>query len=220
MSVQVKICGVRTLEDALAAVESGADMLGFNFYPPSPRYIRPEACAVIVRALRRHASRTVLAGVFVNASAEEILDIIRVTGVDYAQLSGDEDQKTFARIQHLAFKAIRPQTLAEARRLAARFANPARKPALLLDAYHPTRYGGTGQKTDNNIAREIAAIYPILLAGGLTPENVAAAVDQVKPWGVDVASGVESAPGTKDPAKVVQFIRRAKAAGGHRLNME
>lgn len=214
MTVQVKICGVRTLVDALAAIDAGADMLGFNFYPPSPRYISPEACAGIIHHLKRRDSAVTLVGVFVNAPADRILSALQTAGLDYAQLSGDEDSKLFARIQHVAFKAIRPKTLAEAKVLAARYANPSRKPALLLDAHHPALFGGTGQTASPEIARNIAAVYPTLLAGGLHPGNVAEAIRLVCPWGVDVASGVESAPGEKDPAQMKAFIRLAKAAGG------
>lgn len=212
--VQVKICGIRTLADALAAVDAGADMLGFNFYAPSPRSITPEACAGIVEHLKRQGSSVTHVGVFVNASADRILSIVQTAGLDYAQLSGDEDGKIFARVQHIAFKAIRPTTLAEARTLAARYANPKREPALLLDAYHPELFGGTGRTASPDIARSIAAVYPTLLAGGLHPGNVAEAIRLVAPWGVDVASGVESAPGEKDPQQMKAFVRLAKAAGG------
>jgi indole-3-glycerol phosphate synthase/phosphoribosylanthranilate isomerase len=206
---RVKICGITTRQDALAAVDAGADMLGFNFYPKSKRYITPEACWRIVSALTQYASRITLVGVFVNAGAAEIEAIADDCHFDLVQLSGDEPPEFLQALGLRALKGIRPTSLEEARTDAARFARPA-SPALLVDAYRPGEYGGTGHTGDWELAQKLAAQYPILLAGGLTPDNVAAAVAQVQPWGVDVASGVESSPGTKDPAKMQAFVQAAR----------
>ncbi|MBN1811410.1 MAG: bifunctional indole-3-glycerol-phosphate synthase TrpC/phosphoribosylanthranilate isomerase TrpF [Anaerolineae bacterium] len=206
---RVKICGITTRQDALAAVDAGADMLGFNFYPRSKRYIPPEQCVRIVSFLAQYTARVQLVGVFVNATRAEVEAIADDCHLDLVQLSGDEAPEILAIIGDRAFKGIRPTSLEEARADAARFARSA-SPALLVDAHHPGKYGGTGHTGDWELAYELAAQYPILLAGGLTPENVAAAVTQVRPWGVDVASGVESSPGRKDPTKMKAFVQAAR----------
>jgi len=203
----VKICGLTTLEDALAAVEAGADLLGFNFYPPSPRYISPAECARLAAELRKRGCSARLVGVFVNASAGEIEAILDGCALDLAQLSGDEGPELVQRLGKRAFKAIRPAGPSEPD-----YPARAEPPAYLIDAYRPGEYGGTGQTGDWRLAAELARRAPILLAGGLRSENVAAAVQQVHPWGVDVASGVESAPGRKDPDKMRAFIQSAREA--------
>jgi phosphoribosylanthranilate isomerase len=206
----VKICGVRTLEDALAAVDAGADMLGFNFYPPSPRYIDPAACAELVAQMSVARVRfPQLVGVFVNEAPDTIRRILDTCGLDVAQLSGDEPAGDLRQLEGRAFKAIRPRHAVEADELARRYAN-AEPPALLLDASHTGLYGGSGAVADWGVAAELAARLPLMLAGGLTPDNVAEAVAAGRPWGVDVASGVESAPGVKDATKMSEFVRRAK----------
>jgi phosphoribosylanthranilate isomerase len=209
--MKIKICGITTLDDALNAVENGADMLGFNFYPKSPRYIQPTACAdLIEKLMARGCCKALMVGVFVNSGLIEIQGILNQCGLDLAQLSGDEPPELLASLGDRGFKALRPvdSAVLEAalKRLTPRF----QPPALLIDAYHPGSFGGTGQTADWSLAKSAARLKPILLAGGLTPENVVEAVKQVQPWGVDVASGVESAPGIKDPAKVAAFIRAAK----------
>ncbi len=216
----VKICGITDLEQAWAAVEAGADMLGFNFYPPSPRYIASQACASLVSSLRdrlAHAGRPkyqplLLVGVFVNTPAAEIARIVRETRLDLAQLSGDESPADLAELEGRGYKALHPRNLEAARQEARRFAHPHLHPALLLDAWKPGEYGGTGQTGNWELACAIAREYPILLAGGLNPENVAQAIARVRPWGVDVASGVESAPGMKDAQKIQAFLQAVRAA--------
>ena len=206
----VKICGIRTLDDALAAADAGADMLGFNFHPPSPRYLPPAPCAALVgrlAAARRSLPR--LVGVFVNDAPGDVRRILDECGLDYAQLSGDERAADLEQLAARAFKAIRPRSVAEAQSMAKSYATAAR-PALLLDASNTGLYGGSGALADWSLARTLAAAVPLMLAGGLTADNVAAAVAAVRPWGVDVASGVESAPGVKDTAKMTEFVRRAK----------
>ncbi len=210
--MKVKICGIHSLADAQAAVAAGADLLGFNFYPPSPRYIAPEECAPLVAAVRRVVPAVVLVGVFVNAGAAQVREIVQGCGLDLAQLSGDESAETLAELGESAFKALRPaseEALAEAVR---RYPRRAGAPAWLIDAYRSGAYGGTGQIADWGLARRLAQQAPLLLAGGLKPDNVGAAIRQVRPWGVDVASGVEAAPGVKDAELMRAFVQAARAA--------
>jgi phosphoribosylanthranilate isomerase len=213
----IKICGVKTLEVALAVVDAGADMLGFNFYPPSPRYIEPEVCAELLVNLKRHvAGRKLQApsffsvGVFVNEIPQRVREIMAVCNLDLAQLAGDESAEDLAALDGKAFKAVRPKSIAEADRLFQQCGR-SQPPALLVDAHVKGAYGGTGETGDWALARHLATQASILLAGGLNPENVDVAVRAVNPWGVDVASGVESSPGIKDPAKISAFISAARS---------
>jgi phosphoribosylanthranilate isomerase len=201
--MQVKICGLTNLDDALAALAAGADLLGFTFYAKSPRAITPEACAAIIPVVRRQSSVVKFVGLFVNEAPARIIEIMAQCGLDLAQLHGDETVETVAALNGRAYKAFRGEGADHA---AYAQVGPG-QPAFLLDAYAPGHYGGSGQVADWNAARRLSARYPLLLAGGLTPENVADAIAQVKPWGVDVASGVEAAPGKKDHAKVREFVR-------------
>ncbi len=226
MLMKVKICGITRLADAVTAVSLGANMLGFNFYRGSKRYIPPEKAAGLVRELRSAISGQastaddlplkttyrlpITVGVFVNSPLNEVQHIMSVCKLDLAQFSGDESPEILQALRGKAFKAIRPSSVAEAEDLVQQYALMPQQPAFLMDAYHPQEYGGTGQKGDWEMAAHYAQHYPLMLAGGLTPENVETAVSQVKPWGVDVASGVESAPGVKDAQKMAQFITRAK----------
>ncbi|MFV1857737.1 MAG: N-(5'-phosphoribosyl)anthranilate isomerase [Anaerolineales bacterium] len=207
--MKVKICGLTNLEDALAAAEAGADMLGFNFYPDSPRYIEPGRCEQIIAALRSKRVAAPTVGVFVNTPASDIAGMLHECGLDLAQLHGDEPPATLEELGGRAFKAIRPQTAEEADTAVRRFAHLAHGagPALLVDAYRAGQYGGTGGVGDWSLAGSIAAGTPILLAGGLTPDNVSAAVATVRPWGTDVASGVESHPRRKDRQLMEAFVR-------------
>ena len=213
----VKICGTTNLDDAIVATDAGADLLGFILYPRSPRYVAPEAIASIVRGLREHTVRVpILVGVFVNVAPVEIQETLAMTGLDLAQLHGDEPASAFAALHGRAFKALRPATRDQALTEADLYGTlgVTAGPQLLLDAYDPRAYGGTGQKADWDAAAAVAQRFDrMLLAGGLTPENVAEAVRAVRPWGVDVASGVETAPGRKDHAAVQRFVAAAKAGG-------
>lgn len=208
----VKICGLTTLEDSLAAVEAGADMLGFNFYPPSPRYISTQVCQQIVSGLQHSRRKPVLVGVFVNAGWEEINHAMKTCSLDLAQLCGDEPPDLLDLLGERAFKALRPASAEAVQEAVQRYPVRKQPPTWLVDAYRAGSYGGSGQVADWGLASGLASQAPILLAGGLTPENVAAAVDQVRPWGVDVASGVESSPGRKDWHKMKEFILAAKQA--------
>lgn len=215
----VKICGVTHVDDAMLAAERGADMIGLNFYPPSPRYLEPEQAAVISEHLREELgdSRPLLVGVFVNATYNQIDEIMNVAMLDFAQLSGDESDELLHELNGRGYKAIRPPNKAlavdDANYYRKEFIADERMPSLLLDAYHPKLYGGTGEQASVEVALAVKELVPrLMLAGGLTPENVGGRVAQIRPWGVDVASGVEAEPGVKDPHKVETFIKAAKSA--------
>lgn len=205
----VKICGVKTFQIALHTLEAGAEMLGFNFYLPSSRYIQPEKCAGIIARLKSQGANFTAVGVFVNETPQKIQEIMGTCQLDLAQLAGDETPQDIAALDGSAFKAVRPRSDQEAAAQIRSFARPA-APALLVDAHVKGAYGGTGETGDWSLARFMAEQVPILLAGGLNPENVAESVRVVRPWGVDVASGVESSPGIKDPEKISAFIAAAK----------
>ena len=219
---RIKICGVTTVENALLCVEAGTDMLGLNFYPPSPRSIRPDAAREITDVLREvYGDRCpLLVGVFVNASANEIAAIMDCARLDAAQLSGDESCEVLAGLSGWGIKAIRPRSRAEALDHAAQFLAHApgddRLPALVVDAYHKDLYGGTGESASVDVALAVKELTPrLLLAGGLNPDNVAARVQAIRPWGVDVASGVEGGtPGIKDPARVRAFVAAVRSVQG------
>jgi phosphoribosylanthranilate isomerase len=212
--VKIKICGITNLDDACAAIEAGADLLGFNFYPKSPRYLTPEKAHDIAAQIRSNGHGPLLVGVFVNSPLEEVRSIMEIAQIDLAQMHGDEPVHMVEQLNGRGFKALRPTTEEEAEIDAEWFApyGP-NAPVLLVDAYRKDQYGGTGHTADWTIATKLAKQYPILLAGGLTPDNVAEAIKQVRPWGVDVASGVECAPGKKDAAKMRVFVERARSNG-------
>jgi phosphoribosylanthranilate isomerase len=218
---RVKICGLTTFDDALASARAGADMLGFNFYKKSPRYIRPEDAQPICDKLREQLGGVcpVLVGVFANEVVGVISAITRKVGLNCAQLSGDESDAMLAELRGIAFKAIRPLNLAQALEdvtyYRPHFPPNERFPSLLLDAYHPQLYGGTGEQASVEVALAVKEQTPrLMLAGGLTPENVAERVQAVQPWGVDVASGVElpEQPGKKEIGKVEAFIAAVRSA--------
>jgi len=217
--VKVKICGITNLEDARVAALAGADFLGFIFYPRSPRYVTPEMAGQIVAALRAERLTVLTVGVFVDASLAEIEHAMRVAGLDLAQLHGSEPPELVQALNGRAFKALRPRSGDEAITDALRYrpVTPAdaRAPQLLVDAYYPGAYGGTGQTGDWSIAHTLVQqCERLLLAGGLTPDNVVQAISQVQPWGVDVSSGVEASPGRKDHGRVRAFIAAARAVEG------
>lgn len=217
----VKICGLTSLEDARCAAEAGADLLGFILYPKSPRFIPPARIAPITAALRELAPGVVTVGVFVNETPEAMRRALDEAGLDLAQLSGDESLDDLRALQGRAYKAIRSAAHAEIWLPASRsqemeYAIRNRqceihnRPDLLLDANHPTLYGGSGMRADGSLAAALSRQCRLLLAGGLTPDNVADAIRVARPWGVDVSSGVERAPGRKDHTKVRAFIAAAR----------
>ncbi|MBE0689988.1 MAG: phosphoribosylanthranilate isomerase [Anaerolineae bacterium] len=219
--VKVKICGIITYEDALEASQAGADMIGLNFYKKSPRYITPESATELAKKLRDElgAACPLLVGLFVNEVVGHISITMEQVGFKLAQLSGDESVELLRELHGTGFKGIRPRSLQEALDDVTYFApgvpTDERYPTLLLDAYHPDLYGGTGEQASIDVAKAIKAITPrLMLAGGLKPDNVAAIVEKVQPWAVDVASGVEidGQPGKKDADKVKAFIQAVKGA--------
>ncbi|MDA8387365.1 MAG: phosphoribosylanthranilate isomerase [Nitrospiraceae bacterium] len=201
--VKVKICGITNHDDALAAAEFGADALGFVFYKKSPRHITPEKAAQIIYRLPPFVAAV---GVFVDEKKEEIEKIMGRIGLDAAQFHGNEPPEA-CEIPRRTIKAIRVKELTDLDPM-----RHYRVSAFLLDAYAPGALGGTGQVFNWSIAIDARAYGKIILAGGLTPDNVAVAVRMVKPYGVDVSSGVELEPGIKDHEKLRLFIQRAKEA--------
>jgi phosphoribosylanthranilate isomerase len=208
--VRVKICGITNWTDARQAVADGADILGFNFYAGSPRYVRPAKAKVIVRRLPK---RIVAVGVFVNESEPKMLEIARAVGLDAVQLHGDEPPAMVERLRRSrpaigVIKAIRVRKSAVAKELG-RFEGAS---ALLLDGFDRRARGGTGKTFDWGIARRAKRYGRIFLAGGLTPENVGEAIRAARPYAVDVCSGVEAKPGKKDAARLKDLMRAVKSA--------
>jgi len=225
--VRVKICGLTRFEDAAVALELGADYLGFILYPPSPRSVTSESVGHIIGELRRtYPSRFIeptppqMVGVFVNEASPQMAKIMDRCALDIAQLSGDEDtgsvNNSGSPILGRAYKAIRPRSSNEAIDLVTRYANSAVPsgasiPSILLDTPHGHLYGGSGEVGNWGLAAELAAgVSRLMLAGGLTPDNVSEAVRKVRPFAVDVASGVEASPGIKNHDLIRLFIQNAK----------
>jgi phosphoribosylanthranilate isomerase len=204
MSVRVKICGITSIEDALVAVESGADALGFMLFDGSPRNIKPEGVRRIIRRLPPFVTRV---GVFVNASETLVRQAIEA-GIDTLQFHGDESPEfcvSFGLPAYKAFGIRDSSSLQDLRRY--------ETSAWLLDTFVAGQPGGTGQTFNWEVAVQAKQFgRPIILAGGLTPENVGEAICTVAPYGVDVSSGVESTPGRKDHDKLRRFIENARAA--------
>ena len=202
---RVKICGITQLEDALVAIESGADALGFVFYEPSPRYVTPEKAAEIIKQLPAFVTTTAL---FVNASKEAVDRILRQTRIDLLQFHGGETPKFCGQFERPYIKALRMKPDLD---LAVEAKSYSAAQAILLDAYRPGIPGGTGEVFDwDRIPAEHPA--PIILAGGLTAENIAQAVQTVAPYAVDVSGGVEKSKGIKDAGKVEKFINEVNRA--------
>jgi phosphoribosylanthranilate isomerase len=207
MSVRVKICGITNLADAQVAVEAGADALGFIFYGKSPRFISMKTASEISRALPPFIIR---AGVFVNPTKEFVFKAVAECGLSLLQFHGDEPPEFCMQFALMNMKAFRIRDAGSLKDLA-----KYKTDAWLLDAYSSDTLGGTGEVFNWDLAVEAQKTgRPIFLAGGLTPENVADAIRKVRPFGVDVSSGVESSPGKKDHTKVRAFINAVKAAAG------
>ena len=200
--VRVKICGITSRQDALHAARCGADALGFVFYPGSPRYVSPEQARGIIEELPPFVTTV---GLFVNESPGDIRRIAEGCGLDVLQLHGDESP---AACEIPPFRVMKAFRVKDERSLDG--LPDYRVSAFLLDAWVAGSYGGTGQSFNWDLAARIARDVPVVLAGGLDPDNVAQAVGAVRPYGVDVSSGVELAAGRKDPDKVAAFIRNAK----------
>ena len=202
---RVKICGITRLEDALVAIESGADALGFVFYEPSPRYISPEDAADIIQQLPAFVTTTAL---FVNETAENVDRIVQETRIDLLQFHGDEEPDFCNRFVRPYIKALRMKPELDLQVEAERYRSAQ---AILLDAYRPGVPGGTGEVFDwDRIPQQHPA--PLILAGGLTADNIANAVSTVAPYAVDVSGGVEQSKGIKNADKVKKFINEVTRA--------
>jgi len=206
--VRVKICGITNLTDALLAAELGAHALGFIFYPKSPRAIRPEAARDIIRGLPPFVLSV---GVFVDEEAGVVREMAESVGLDWLQLHGRESPAYCRALGRRVIKGFRIKDTSSLS-LLSDYRDAVQ--AFLLDTYRPGTPGGTGETFDWGLAREAGKYGPIILAGGLTAENVAAAVRAARPQAVDVASGVEAAPGQKDPEKLRSFFEAIKELGG------
>jgi phosphoribosylanthranilate isomerase len=212
-TVRVKICGVTTPADARFATEAGADAVGLNFYPPSPRFLTPDRAAAVVRALPAFAAPV---GVFVGMPLRRVCAVAYQLGLrgvqTYDDGPPDDDPFPFAHIP--AFRVKDAAGLEQVRQFVAAATQAGRPPAaVLIDSHVEGQVGGTGHRAPWELLAGFDPGVPLILAGGLTPENVAEAVAVVRPWGVDVASGVESTPGVKDPDRVARFVRAARDAG-------
>jgi phosphoribosylanthranilate isomerase len=213
--IRIKICGIREEAHALAAAEAGADFIGLVF-STSPRQVTPARAEKIVTALKKTGARTEAVGVFVNTPVASVKKIAASCQLDWVQLSGDEPWAYCHELTLPVIKAVRVSRhyqpaqvctdLAYGRKILA-----AQKHIFLLDSNARFRYGGTGRTFDWKLAQPIAKRFPVIVAGGLTPKNVAEAIITIKPWGVDVSSGVETR-GAKDMAKVIKFIEAVRKA--------
>jgi len=201
--VKVKICGNTNLDDTMAAVQAGADAVGFVFYKKSPRAVEPKAAAEIISRLPPFV---VPVGVFVNEELGTVRRILEDCNIPLAQLHGDESPQYCAELGRSVIKAIRVRDRGDLERMALY-----QVAGFVLDAFVEGVPGGTGVTIDWDLASEAQVMGPIILAGGLTPDNVLEAVRQARPYGVDVSSGVEASPGRKDHAKIRAFIANAKS---------
>lgn len=200
--MKVKICGITSIDDALWASACGADALGFVFYAKSPRCVTPAQARAIIVELPPFVTTV---GLFVNEAPQTIREITADCGLAVVQLHGDETPADCAVAPPRAIKALRVRDELSLARHA-----DFKTTALLLDTWVKDAYGGTGHTFNWQLAAEVARQRPVILAGGLTPDNVAEAIRQVRPYGVDVSSGVELKPGRKDSGLVKQFIQNAK----------
>jgi phosphoribosylanthranilate isomerase len=222
MSLWVKVCGNTSVEDALLAAEAGADAVGFVF-APSPRQVSLEQVAAIVQGLPANLEKI---GVFVDAAVEEIVAAVRACGLTGTQLHSDVGAGAVAALRANFGAGLRILRVVHfgpgAGRQAAEYAADASVDAVLVDSRTAKAVGGTGIAFDWNEARQTVfrdGATRMVAAGGLSPENVAEAIRTLRPWGVDVASGVEAAPGKKDAAKVRTFVRNARAADAHSMRI-
>jgi phosphoribosylanthranilate isomerase len=221
MLTGVKICGITTVDDGRATAAAGANAIGLNFYPKSPRFVSWERATAIAKVLPRPVIKV---GLFVDCPVSEVLQACSVVSLDLVQLHGNEPPETLAQIKAAGGPAVMkawrlgPQGLGPLEEYLERCRQLGSLPAMvLLDACQPGQFGGTGKTADWSVARGYPSqswYPPLMLAGGLTAENVAEAIGQVRPAAVDTASGVESAPGCKDPVLVRQFVAAARRAFG------
>ncbi len=211
--IGVKICGLTRVDDALACAEMGADWIGLNFHPGSPRYVRPEEAAAIIAALPASASAV---GVFVDRPPIQVAGLAKRLGITIVQLHGHEPPEDLLALGSLqvirSFRLDRAAAWGPVIEYLSRAGGLGRVPdAVLVDAYVAGRPGGTGAIVADDVLDSIPPLHRLILAGGLTPENVAERVARARPWMVDVASGVEHFPGRKDLARVAAFIQAARS---------
>jgi phosphoribosylanthranilate isomerase len=210
---RIKICGIKTEEHAIAAAKSGADFIGLVF-APSPRQVTPDIAAKIVAALKKGKAATEVVGVFVNTQAGTVNRIAEMCRLDRVQLSGDELWTYCRELDRPIIKVIRvsrnnpPEQVCKDLDYGTELLNK-QKIMFLLDSNAREKYGGTGRTFDWNLAQPIARQFPVIIAGGLTPANVAQAIKQISPWGVDVSTGVETR-GVKDMKKIRKFIEAVR----------
>ena len=212
MMVKIKICGITNLDDARWAIEAGADMLGFNFYRPSPRFIEPEQARQIIDSLKRE-TEFVAVGVFVDEALESLIEQVRTSGIDAVQLHGDESVAYCADLRSV----LNGTTIIKAVRVSDSFqpSSAINYPAdaIMLDAFHDNLRGGTGKTIDWEIALKTRELVPqLFLSGGLSPENVVGAIDRVQPYAVDACSRLELSPGRKDRSRITAFVRAARSS--------
>jgi len=212
--VKVKICGITNLEDARSAIEAGADMLGFNFYLPSPRFIEPAEVKTIVESLRGEIESRglTMVGVFVNeASAEAVADIVDEAGLNAVQLHGDESIEFCASLKQLLNGKLLIKVLSMTDTFVPAETQKYDADVIMLDAFHAEMRGGTGQIVDWTVARSARELVPrLFLAGGLSPENVAEAIAEVGPFAVDACSSLESTRGRKSAERMKAFVQAAR----------
>jgi phosphoribosylanthranilate isomerase len=212
---RIKICGITNVADARAALDAGADAIGLNFYPESPRYVAPGVACSIAEGVGRQLS---VVGVFVNADAKLIRETVQAVPLAAVQLHGDESPELVAELGDLpTIRALRPKhDFAELEKFVRRCRELHAEPRMvLIDAWNAQAFGGTGDRADWSLIaanRSILSPLPLVLAGGLTAANVATAIEQVRPDAVDTASGVETAPGQKSPDKIIAFVKEARQA--------
>lgn len=208
--MKIKICGITNVEDARAAVEAGADALGFVFHAASPRCVAPDTARAIIAQLPPFV---LAVGVFVNEEVKVVRDVMDACGLSLAQLHGDESAGYCESLGRPVLRAIRLKDRGSLLALA-EYKGRARVRGFVVDAFSESAYGGTGRVADWALAAEAAAVAPVLLAGGLTADNVGEGIRTVRPYGVDVSSGVEASPGKKDHVKLVAFVRAVRACTG------
>ncbi len=213
--VRIKICGITNLADAQAAIAAGADLLGFNFYRPSPRFIEPQDARAIIDVLRpdlKKLSRTVtMVAVFVNEPAESVVRIAEETGVAAVQLHGDESVEFCQKLKTLLPDRFLIKVIRAGGEGVIDRATEYDVDAIMLDAFDAELRGGTGRTVDWNLARHTREAVPrLFLAGGLSPENVREAIDAVQPYAVDACSALESSPGHKDAERMIAFVRAVR----------
>jgi phosphoribosylanthranilate isomerase len=213
-STRIKICGIRDKTHALAAVEAGADFIGLVF-APSQRQVSPAQACEIASAVKKSSNATKVVGVFVNAPSSQVNELADFCALDWVQLSGDESWEYCHEVVRPVIKAIRIDQQSPEELYAEISAGgkllPTQGFIILLDSRVEGKYGGTGESFNWNLAQEVAKRFPVIIAGGLNPKNVAKLIERVAPWGVDVSSGVETG-GVKDIAKIKAFIEAVRKA--------